>query len=117
MAVDLMHDFLEGVCVFILTAILEYYIFVKKYFTLYELNARIASFDFGSENEPQDIHTAHGKNELHLKISAAEMYTLFRFLGVIIGDKIPRSDNHWNLYKCAHKIFDILMSPKIVREF
>ena len=115
MAVDLMHDFLEGVCVFILTDILQYYIFVKKYFTLYELNTRIASFDFGSENKPQDIQTVHGKNELHIKISAAEMYSLIRFLDVIIGDKIPRSDNHCNLYKYSRQIFDILMSTKVVR--
>lgn len=113
--VDMMHDFLEGVCIFILTGILESFIFIKGYFTLNELNIRIKNFDFGSENKPQEIKTVQGKNELHFKISASEMLQLMRYLGLINGDLVPRSDVHWNLYKLSCQILDIIMSPRVVR--
>lgn len=116
LSVDLMHDVLEGVCVYVIRSLLYTFIFEKKYFTLQMLNMKIATFDFGSDNSnrPPLIKMKHGKNKLNLKLSAAEMLCLVRYLGLIIGDLIPESDIHWNLFKILRQIVDILMSPRIV---
>ena len=117
LTVDMMHDFLEGVCAYVLNSLLNDFIFVEKYITLNELNTRIQNFNYGHDdcNKPPIIKRDGKNNCLNLKTSAAEMLTLMRFLGIIIGDVIPPSDNRWNLYKYCRQILDILMSPRVVR--
>lgn len=56
------------------------------------------------------------KEKLNLKYSAAEMLFLTRYLGIIIGDKVPRNNRHWQMYIKLRKIVDILMSPRITIE-
>ena len=114
--VDMMHDVLEGVCIYVLRAILYMIIFTINYFTLGQLNSRIRNFDFGSQNsnKPPIIRLKEGKNKLNLKVSAADMLCLVRYLGLIIGDLIPESDIHWNLFKHLRQILDILMSPQMI---
>lgn len=45
------------------------------------------------------------------------MLFLTRYLGVVIGDKIPRDDQHWKMYICLRQIVDILMSPRIANTY
>ena len=115
-SVDMMHDFLEGVCTYDLHAIISELIFTKKYFTLEILNARIKSFNYGNENtnKPPEIELNTLKGNLTLKMSAAEMLCFVRYFGVMIGDLVPEADEHWQLFKYLRQIFDILLSPKIV---
>lgn len=114
--VDIMHDLLEGVCVYVLRAILFYFIFKKEYFTLQTLNDRINNFDFGTENtnKPPLIKVKQGKEKLNMKFSAAEMLCLVRYLGLIIGDLVPKTDKNWSLYINLRHLIDIVMSPQIV---
>lgn len=51
---DIMHDLLEGVAVYDMLAILNYYTFEKKYFTLTYLNTRIKKMKhcFGANAPP-----------------------------------------------------------------
>ena len=115
-SVDLMHDFLEGVCYYVIKSLLQTYIFEKKYFTLHQLNNKIQNFNFGlyKMNKPAFIRMDQAKNALNLKISASEMMSLVIFLGIIIGDLIPRSDTRWNLFKYLRQIYDIVLSPRYI---
>lgn len=116
LTVDIMHDLLEGVCMYVLKAILFEFIFKNEYFTLQTLNNRIKKFDFGSEstNKPPLIKVKQGKEKLNMKFSSAEMLCLVRYLGLIIGDLVPENDKNWNLYKNLRRIVDIVLSPRIV---
>lgn len=110
-----MHDMLEGVCVYVIRAILYAFIFQKKYFTLEELNMRIKQFSVSSEdsNKPPAITKNEKKEKLNLKYSASEMLYLTRYLGLIIGDLIPLNDEHWKMYILLRKIVDILICPQM----
>ena len=81
--VDLMHDVFEGVCVYVLRAILYEFIFVKQYFTLQTLNERIRNFNYSSEdsNRPPVINKNRFKDKLNMKFSTSEMSCLVRYLG------------------------------------
>ena len=57
-AVDVMHDFLEGICRYDVANLLNYFIYVRKYFTLQHLNFKICAFHYGannSTNKPPEI--------------------------------------------------------------
>ena len=114
-SVDLMHDVLEGVCIYVIRAILYEFIFNSKFFTLQYLNLRIKQFVSHSDdtNQPPPITINRLKEKLNIKYSAAEMLYLTRYLGVIIGDKIPKNNQYWKMYIYLRKIVDILMSSRI----
>ena len=118
-SVDLMHDVLEGVCMYIMRSIIYTFIFTKEYFTLQELNTRIQCFSIHSTeqmNKPPIITLNRLKNKLNLKISAVEMAYLVQNFGLIIGDLISIDDIDWKLYITLRHVTDILFSPRIVRE-
>ncbi|KAL7307601.1 hypothetical protein TKK_0000289 [Trichogramma kaykai] len=115
----LFHDILEGVCIYVIRSVLYELIFVSKLFTLEFLNLRIQEFNLQSDdtNKPPPITLNRFKEKLNLKYSASEMLFLTRYLGVIIGDKVPHDNEHWQLYIYLRKIVDILMSPRTTIEF
>ena len=111
---DMMHDVFEGVCMYVVGKLLYTFIYVKGYFTEAWLNSKLRELDFGNKsNSPPKIKTNRIKRKMHLKMSAAEMYIFVKYLGVLIGEKIPRSDEHWKLYKSLRKVVDIMMSPRV----
>ena len=117
-SVDMMHDVLEGVSVYVLESILFIFIFVKKYFNLNYLNCRIQNFNYGPTeiaNKPPVISFNRATNKLHLKMSASEILCLVRYWGLMIGDLIPDDDEYWQLYKYLRQIIDIVTSPRIIR--
>ena len=97
----MIHDVLEGVCAYVMRSIIQKFI-SEEYFTLEYLNSRIADIKtYCSEitNMPPSITINRLKGKLYLKISAAEMFNLVRYLGLIIGDKILEGDKYW---KCIN---------------
>lgn len=81
------------------------------------MNSRIWGFGFGPNkdfNRPPEIFLQDVKQKLSIKCSAAEMITLVRFLGLIIGDLIEVDDVYWTLFKYLRSIIDIILSPRIV---
>lgn len=120
-SVDVMHDFTEGVCKYVMRAVIYYFVFDKKYFSIDELNSRFASFDYGSieeSNKVPEISLHPTKDRFKLKFSAKEMLVLVRYFGLIINERITdKRDKHWILYKCLRQILDILMSPRIIDEW
>ena len=112
----MMHDFLGGVCIYVVRAILYEFIFVQKFFTLQQLNVIILNFNYGSDqpNKPPKLKLNEEKQKLNLKYSACEMYCLIKYLSLMIGDLIPDHDEHWEMFLTLKKISDILMSPRII---
>ncbi|KAJ8672078.1 hypothetical protein QAD02_003337 [Eretmocerus hayati] len=87
------------------------------YFDLHTLNARVKEFNYGSSdsmNKPPPI-TAERLLKRNLKMSASEMLNFVRYFGLIMGDRIPTEDKHYQSYLYVRRILDILMSPRIVR--
>ncbi|KAJ8680785.1 hypothetical protein QAD02_016572 [Eretmocerus hayati] len=117
-SLDMMHDFLEGVCVFVMSNMIHFFVFKEDpYFDLHTLNARVKEFNYGSSdsmNKPPPI-TAERLLKRNLKMSASEMLNFVRYFGIIMGDRIPTEDKHYQSYLYVRRILDILMSPRIVR--
>lgn len=80
LSVDVTHDLCEGVCMYVIKAIMTYFIFEKKVITLKEINDRIQSFKYDTidaSNKPPIIQMKNLKNnKLNSKMSAAEMLCL-----------------------------------------
>lgn len=114
---DIMHDFLHGVLNYVLRSVIFDFVFIKKLFTLQTLNNIIQNFHYPPHqaiNKPPEFQFNAIKNKVTLKCSAAEMLTLVRFFGLMIGDLIKnRDDESWLLYKYASQILDILLTPHV----
>ena len=107
--VDMMHDVLEGVCMYVMTSLIYTFVFEKHYFTLEDLNTRITDFEYDSiekSNKPPAITMNRILQKVLLKMFAAEMLCLVRYFGLIIGDLIPKDDIHWELYLYLRQILD-----------
>ena len=118
LTVDMMHDVLEGVCVYVMKAIINSFITDEKYFTLEELNTRIQNFNYGFIeicNKPPPVYYNTTTCEFNVNTLAAEMLCLVRYFGLIIGDLIPNSDKHWKLYQYLRQIIDIVTSPRLTQ--
>ncbi|XP_066594928.1 uncharacterized protein [Prorops nasuta] len=112
---DIMHDILEGICRYEMRDILNELINVQKFFTLENLNSRIAFFDFGcknSVNKPPSICNSSLKKS-SLILSASEMLCLVRGFGLIIGDLVPVHNKAWKLWLLLREIISITFSPVI----
>ncbi|KAL7293439.1 hypothetical protein TKK_0011840 [Trichogramma kaykai] len=111
-SVDVCHDFLEGVCSYDLHAILKSLIHDKQLFPLEDFNELIKSFDYSLThcNNPPEILPHHFQTRSNLKMSAAELSCLTRYLPLIIGDLVDEEDEHWQLLILLRKIYDIITS-------
>lgn len=110
-AVDVMHDFYEGVCRYVM-AVLILKLMSKGFFTLDKLNTRISSFDYGPQeisNKPAYIKIEKMKN-YNLGLTASEMIFLVRYFGVMVGDLVPKENQEWKIYLRLRQISNIIMS-------
>ncbi|CAH0546898.1 unnamed protein product [Brassicogethes aeneus] len=115
--VDIMHDILEGVCIFDTALILNYFIYDLKIFTLNALNSKIESFDYGSEtNIPPKIREDDLKKK-SIKMSASEMLTFISLLNLMIGPWIPENNTYWQLYLTLRKILEIILDKCIQPDY
>ncbi|CAB3985788.1 Hypothetical predicted protein [Paramuricea clavata] len=93
---DAMHDVLEGCLQYECKELLKYLICERKFFSLNHLNSSIHNFDFGYQNDsdkPSPISelTLHSNsNTLHQR--AAQMWCLARFVPLLVGAKVPETD-------------------------
>jgi hypothetical protein len=108
---DIMHDIWEGIVPLEIKLILKHFVFTKHYFKLRDLSDRIVFFNYGAVefyNRPAPIY-----NLDRIKQTASKMACLFYFLPLIIGDKIPDGDPHWDLYLQLHDIINIVHTVEI----
>lgn len=112
---DVMHDVWEGICVYGLRHYLNYFINIKKLFSLDELNNRKNVFVFGSLNSsniPNDIKDIN-ITKTKVKMTASEIKTLTTFLPLIVGKLIPEQDEVWQHFCLLLKICHIVMLREI----
>lgn len=112
---DFMHMFPEGfanydLAMIILSLICEYECFDIKY-----LNHQLKTMDFGYENNnrPLEIDLDYLKRIERLKMTASESLFMIRYLGLLVGNKVPEDNEVWQLYIRLRRIADILSSPRI----
>lgn len=112
-ACDIMHDMSEGVIHYDLAQALIYFIQTKKYFDLCLLNNRIQSFNFGkgAKNKP-DLISMENLKKNKLPTTAAESLLLLETLPFIIGDLVPKYDDHWQLILLLREISKILFADR-----
>lgn len=115
-APDIMHDMLEGVCPLELKLVLCRLI-ENRFFDLNTLNGRISSFNYGfpdNSNKPctyswSSLVNADGSPGQN----AAQMWTLMRHIGLMIGDLVPEGNDDWELLLLLFDCMDIIFSPAI----
>ncbi|KAL7297499.1 hypothetical protein TKK_0009864 [Trichogramma kaykai] len=113
--VDIMHDMWEGVCMYVINAMLYEYIYVKKYFSLEKLNTWIKDFSYDVEtNKPPKLTLNNQRQMLNIKYSASEMICLVKYLSLIIKDFVPKTGKHWEMFMELRNIVDIVLSPRII---
>lgn len=113
-AVDIMHDVLEGVGPYEVKLVLNSLI-EQKYLTLEKLNYRITSFDYGfcdKGNKPSVISNLRNP-EAPMRQSASQMWCLLRLLPTMIGDLIPMDDKHWELLLLLLSCMELIFSPSL----
>ena len=94
---DIMHDLYEGIVPNEMKLLLCYCI-NQKYFTIDELNGRMETFGF-TDNKPRPFDPSLVRNTFSkIRQSASQMMTLCQNLLLIISDKIPLDDPHWNSF-------------------
>ena len=114
-AVDEMHDSREVVQTYVMTKILNYFIFDLKVFSLQILDFRIQMFNYGQlekSNKPPFI-CVRKSSSVKLKMSASEMTCFVRYFGLMVGDLVPRKNIVWILYLKLRQITEIIQSPKM----
>lgn len=113
-SVDIMHDILEGVAPYEIALILNYFIGVKKYFSLSSLNLSIKFFYYGPDekNKPPCINYLHLKNNT-VKMSASEMLVFVRYLPLLCGPFVPKTDKYWKLFLLLKEILSLTLSKYI----
>ncbi|XP_023318087.1 uncharacterized protein LOC111694374 [Trichogramma pretiosum] len=117
-SIDILHDFLEGVCSYDIHQILKVFIFDKKIFKLNDLNEQIECFEYKHTgcNKPPPIKENHLKQRFNLKMSASEISCLTRYLPLFIGHFVEEEDEHWQLFILLRRIFDILACHFVRRD-
>lgn len=108
--VDMMHDVPEGIVNYTLGNIFICLIEIDKVITLEELNDLIVNFPYGKNesNTPKPLSIENRKTpiwingttlctkKIKFKQSAAESLCLVRYLGLIIGHRVPANNQHGN---------------------
>jgi hypothetical protein len=113
-AVDVLHDFLEGSCRYVMSFILTHIVNTVKLISLENLNSRIHYFNYGpdSTSKPCNAVAKEGRS-IKLKCSASEMLSLVRYFGLIAGHYVPDENDVWLLYLKLRQLLDKLLSHRI----
>lgn len=116
LSVDLMHDFLEGICQRDINLFFDF-CDKNKIICLSDLNDRIQAFDYGLHNRanlPSVINLNKKSNTIGQR--AAQTLCLIIHLPIILRDIITKLDqnfNKWKIVLLVIKMLKIVLSPKI----
>lgn len=109
---DLLHDLFEGIIPLELALCLHVFI-RKRYFSLTELNNFITEFPYkwtDKTDRPQIIPLNFSTRK-SIGGNAHENWTLLRLLPFIIGEKIPKNDEAWQVLMTLKDITELVVSP------
>lgn len=118
--VDVMHDFLEGICQRELKLFFEF-CFESKIMDLTELNRRVQAFDYGLHNRGNfPSHIYFNKHSNSIGQRAAQTFCLLIHLPLILEDLTPAFESD-DYNKCLMillliEILKIVIAPSIPRD-
>lgn len=117
-AVDVVHDFLEGIVKVEMSNLIR--IFIKKrYFDLQTLNTVMTSFDqlsrYEKKNKCSKIKNGHLEART-LKMSASEICLFMNYFPLYVQEHIPVNDSHWLFFKILYKLLNFVMKPSFSTE-
>lgn len=94
--------------------IIEFFIIVSKSVTLQLLQSKLISFDYGPDSsaKPSNCIVLDG-GKVKFKTSAAEMITLVRYFGLVIGYHVPSNSGAWDLFIYLRQILDKLLNNRV----
>lgn len=113
-SVDILHDFLEGVCHYDLCNIIKN-LLDQKAFTLDELNANIRYHNYGpfTKNKKIDPITPENLKNNKIRCSGEEMHILVANFALIIGHRVNQFSSEWKLYIALRRILSIVTAKTI----
>ncbi|XP_022821285.1 uncharacterized protein LOC111352853 isoform X1 [Spodoptera litura] len=115
-AVDWMHDVLEGVAKYIMCLVIKKLTREYDTFSVDLLNQRLESFSYGPDNrnKPCSLSSEHINNG-NIKLSSSEMLTFIRYLSLLVGEFVPEGNEFWKLYIQLRIIIDIMSSTAFAK--
>ena len=103
----------EGIVAYDLAIYIKYFVKVKKFFTYSQLNRRIAQFSYQGSDAASTPSVVVEKG-VKIGGQAAENWSLLRLLPIIIGEKIPDTDDPvWQLTVQLKEIVELICAPTI----
>lgn len=115
-AVDYLHDFLEGCCRYVMHYVITSLI-CSNNFGLGFLQTRIRSFDYGPDSSSSPMNALQGEgSSIKIKSSASEMANLVRYFTVIIGEHVLEDNETWSLYLMLREILDNLLRHRFYED-
>jgi hypothetical protein len=108
-SVDPMHDILGGIAQYDMVLLIHHFINEEKIITLEHLNTRIWGFSYDTTNNKVPEIPASCFDSKKLILSSAEMLSLIKYFGLLIGDKVAVHDQYYQLYILLNKIIDIFI--------
>lgn len=115
LSTDLMHDWLLDVFRHDIPLLINSLIECIS-LDLNMINSQILNFDYGADsNDKPPIITHIHLEKNNMVIYASEMHTLVKYLPALIGDFVPRGEEHWDWFLLARKLIDLLFAKAIHR--
>ncbi|KAL1448325.1 hypothetical protein WDU94_005541 [Cyamophila willieti] len=116
-AVDLLHDFLEGVCRYVMDFVMNYLISDAKLVSLDILQLKIANFHYGPDRSSKPVNALFKSGtQIRVKTTASEMLTLVRYFGLMAGSFVPSKDRVWELFLLLRKLLNELFTHRVYEE-
>ena len=116
---DPMHVLLEGMCKVEVKKMLYYFVYIKKVFTLAQLNNRINFFEYSSvqmADKQQIIEKKHLQQSATFPQTAASMLILMTSLPFMLFDFDPYLDEHWTNFVHLLQIVLLCTSSEVSSE-
>lgn len=118
--VDPLHTLLEGIVPYEMGCVLYNLITVKHYLTLTRLNDRIRFFFdrnvVDKRNRPPALNRIEMPGHcLSPSMKAVQMWSLLKFLPLIIGDLVPYDDQYWKFLLHLSELVDLIFAPSFTK--
>ena len=113
-ASDIAHDLFEGLCIDLLTVVLDHCL-EQNYFSIEFINNRISHFPYTGlhqRNKPASI-IAKSSKAVIVKQTASQCQILIRSLPLLIAHKIPTTDSYWLCFTSFLDCLDYILSPSL----
>uniref|UniRef100_A0A1Y1MPJ3 C2H2-type domain-containing protein n=1 Tax=Photinus pyralis TaxID=7054 RepID=A0A1Y1MPJ3_PHOPY len=113
-SVDILHDYLEGVCRYVMEFVVKYLVHESKLLSLNILRAKVTDFDYGPDksSSPEHCIVLDGST-VRIKTTAAEMLTLVRYFSLMFGNYVTKENDVWCLFLCLRELLDRLLNSRV----